>query len=127
MLAFLTDAHISLSVAEQVKAKRPECPIYSLRHWRGGELLNAPDHVILAAALAEGLTLVTYDLRTIVPLISQWMTEWNEHAGVVFIDDRTIVQEDVGGQVLALLELWDAGHDENWASAVTYARPPRRS
>jgi len=126
MLSFLTDAHISLSVAEQVKAKRPECPIYSLPHWRSGELLNAEDDVILAAALAEGLTLVTYDLRTILPLITQWMTERREHAGVLFIDDRTIVLEDVGGQVLALLELWDAAHDETWANSITFAGPPRR-
>jgi hypothetical protein len=126
MLSFLTDAHISLSVAEQVKAKRPECPICSLRHWRNGELLNAEDGVILAAALAEGLTLVTYDLRTILPLIMQWMTEGREHAGVLFIDDRTIAQEDVGSQMLALLELWDAAQNENWANAVTYVRPPRR-
>jgi hypothetical protein len=126
MLAFLTDAHISLSVAEQVKAKRPDCPVYSLRHWRNGELLNADDDVILAAAHTEGLTLVTYDLRTIVPLVMQWMSEEREHAGILFIDDRTIVQEDVGSQVLALIQLWDSARYENWTNVITYARPPVR-
>lgn len=126
MLHLLTDAHISLSVAEQVKAKRPDCLIYSLRNWRQGALLNAEDDVILTKALAEGLTLVTYDQRTILPLISQWMAEGREHAGVVLIDDRTIAQEDVAGQVLALLELWDATHEESWRNAVTYVRPALR-
>jgi hypothetical protein len=125
-LALLTNAHISLSVAEQIKAKCPECPIYSLRHWRNGELLNAGDDAILTAALAEGLTVVTYDQRTIMPLVTKWMREGREHAGVLLIDDRTIVQEDVGGQVLALLELWNATHDENWANIVAYVKPFRK-
>src|SRR5438067_1983096 len=100
MLAFLTDAHISLSVAEQVKAKRPDCLIVSLRYWRDGALLNAEDDRILAAARTEGLNLVTYNQRTILPLITQWMAEGREHSGVLFIDDRTILQEDIGGQYL---------------------------
>ena len=126
MLALLTDAHISLSVAEQVKAKRPDCLIYRLRYWRDGALLNAEDDVILTKPLSEGVTLVTYDQRTIVPRITQWLADGREHAGVVLIDDRTIAQEDVGGQVLALVELWDTTHEENWANVVTYVRPSRR-
>ncbi len=66
MLAFLTDAHISPSVAKQVKAKQPEIVIRCLRDWRGGALLDAADEVILSAALEEGLSFVTYDQRTIV-------------------------------------------------------------
>ena len=124
MLALLTDAHISPRVAEQVKAKRPACSIYSLRFWRSGVFLEAEDAVILAKAHEERLTLVTYDQRTIVPLITQWMMEGREHAGVIFIDDRSIVQEDVGGQVLALVDLWDAAHTENWANMVAYLKPP---
>ena len=69
MLVLLTDAHISPNVAAQVKAKRPACTIYSVRFWRDGALLNAQDDVILAAAREEGLALVTYDQRTIVPLV----------------------------------------------------------
>jgi len=127
MLRLLTDAHISLSVAEQVRAKLPDCHIYSLRYWRNGALLNAEDHSILRDAHAEGLTFVTYDQRTIVPLITQWMAEGRDHSGVIFIDDRTIAQEDVGGQVLALLELWEAKREESWTNAVTYVRPSQSS
>ena len=123
MLAILTDAHVSLSLAEQVKAKRPEITIHSLRRWRGGALLREEDAVILAAALEEGLTLLTYDQRTIVPLVTQWAAEGRDHAGVIFIDDRSISQVDVGGQLRALLYLWDVAHAQDWKNAVSYLKP----
>lgn len=126
MLAFLTDAHISPKVAEQVKAKRPVCPIFSLRFWRDSALLNAEDEVILTAAQEEKLTLVTYDQRTIVPLLMQWMTEGRDHAGVLFVDEKSILQEDVGEQVNALIALWDTTQSENWANVISYLKPPRK-
>jgi hypothetical protein len=55
------------------------------------------------------------------------MSEGRDHAGILFIDDRTIVQEDAGSQVLALIELWDAACDENWTNVIAFARPLRRA
>ena len=126
MLAILTDAHISLSLAEQVRAKRPEITISSLRYWRAGAFLRAEDDVILTAAREEGLTLLTYDQHTIVPLVTQWATAGRDHAGVIFIDGRSIVQEDVGGQLRALINLWDKTHTQDWTNAVTYLKSPNR-
>lgn len=125
MLAFLTDAHISLSVAEQIKAKRPEIVIFSLHDWRSGTFLNADDDVILTAALEENLTIVTYDQRTIAPLVMQWAIEGRDHAGVVFIDDKSIAQADVGSKVRALLTLWDKTHEQDWRNAISYLHPDR--
>jgi len=124
MLALLTDAHISPKVAKQITAKRPEIRNYSLRSWRDGALLEAEDDVILEAAHEEGLSFVTYDQRTIVPLVTQWMMEGRDHAGVLFIDERSILQEDIGGQGRALLALWDASHGQEWANVVIYLKPP---
>ena len=45
MLALLTDAHISPSVTEQVRAKRVEIVIHSLQEWRGGAFLQAGDDI----------------------------------------------------------------------------------
>ncbi len=123
MLSLLTDAHISPSVAEQIKAKRPEIIIYSLQEWRDGALLEEENDVILAAALQDGLTLVTYDQRTIPPILTQWATECRDHAGVVFVDDNSIAQEDVGGKVRALLCLWDQSYTLDWTNAITYLKP----
>ncbi|HLK61755.1 MAG TPA: hypothetical protein VKU00_34735 [Chthonomonadaceae bacterium] len=123
MLALLTDAHISPIVAVQVKAKRAEIVIHSLREWREGALLHAGDDVILTAALEEGLTFVTYDQRTITSLAMQWAVEGHGHAGIIFIDEKSIAQEDVGGKVHALLTLWDKTHSQDWQNVISYLRP----
>ena len=124
MLALLTDAHLSPKAAEQITSKRPEITIYSLRLWRSGAFLGAEDEAILEAARTEGLTLVTYDQHTIVPLVTQWMTEGRGHAGVILIDERSILQKDIGGQVRALMDLWDRSQADNWTNVVTYLKPP---
>ena len=123
MAGLLTDAHISPRVAAQVRAKRPECQIHSLRTWRAGEFLDAEDHLILSAAHEDALMLVTYDQRTIVPLVTQWTMEGRDHSGVAFLDDRSIVQEDIGGQVLAGMELWDNLGREQSTNRIVYLRP----
>ena len=122
MLTLLTDAHISPNVAEQVKAKRPEIVIYSLQEWRGGALLRAGDDGILMAALEEGLTFVTYDQRTVAPMVTQWALEGRNHAGIIFVDEKSIAQEDIGGKVLALLSLWDKANSLDWTNAISYLK-----
>ena len=69
--------------------------------------------------------LVTYDQRTIAPLVMQWATEGRDHAGGVFIDDKSIAQADVGGKVRALLTLWDKAHEQDWKNAISYLQPDR--
>ncbi len=124
MLALLTDAHLLPKVAEQITSKRPEITIYSVRVWRSGAFLGAEDERILEAARTEGLTLVTYDQHTIVPLVTRWMSEGRDHTGVIFIDERSIMQKDIGGQVRALIDLWDRSQADNWTNVVTYLKPP---
>ena len=123
MLAFLTDAHISPDVAAQVKAKRPEIVIHSLREWREGALLRAEDDIILTAAWEESLTFVTYDQRTIAPLIVLWGAEGRDHAGVIFVNRCTIAQSDRGSQVRGLLALWEAKHTQDWTNLADYLKP----
>ena len=123
MLSLLTDSHVAIKVAEQVLAHRPEVSIQALRNWRDGAFLDAEDDVILQAARADGLTLVTYDQSTIVPLLIQWMTDGRDHAGVIFIDDRSIRQQDIGGQIRALVELWDKASADTWDNVVMYLKP----
>jgi len=119
----LTDAHLSPNVAEQINARRPDIAVYSLRHWREGSLLQAEDAEILARARTENLTLVTYDQRTIAPLLTQWAMEGREHSGVVFISKASILQSDRGGQVRALIALYDSMHTHDWTNAVAYLKP----
>ena len=91
-----------------------------------GDLCGKDDDLVLSAAHADNLTLVTYDQKTIAPLVMQWATEGRDHTGVIFIDDRSIVQEDVGGRVRALIDLWDKAHTQDWTNAVSYLKPTNR-
>ena len=90
-LSLLLDEHISAAVAAQVQSRRPEIPIQSIYHWRSGSLAGADDEPLLAAAAEDGRTLVTYDQRTIAPLLSDLTLVGRGHSGVVFVDDKTIV------------------------------------
>jgi len=125
MLGFLLDEQISYVVMEQVRQKRPEIRIESVLVWNGGDLCGKDDDMVLSAAHADSLTLVTYDQKTITPLVMQWATEGRDHTGVVFIDDRSILQEE-GGQVRALIDLWEKAHTQDWTNAVGYLKLTNR-
>lgn len=122
MLALLTDEHISWKIAEQINIKYPQISIESLQKWRMGKLLRAADEVILSAAFEEKLTLVTYDENTIPSILTQWAFEGHDHAGVIFINKRTIYQNDFGGQVRALLRLWNETHDQDWTNMTIHLK-----
>ena len=125
MLALLLDEQISFVVAEQVRAKRPEIPIESVRDWRGGALVGAADEALLRGAAAEQRTLVTYDQKTIPPLLSAWAATGEEHGGVLFVDNRTIAPSDIGALVLALIEQWDEGSGWDWTNRIWFVRRAR--
>ena len=69
MLSFLLDEQISLEVAEQINNKYPEISIISIHSWNNGNYLSVSDKKILQAAKVEELTLVTYDQKTIYPIL----------------------------------------------------------
>jgi hypothetical protein len=119
-LRLLLDEHITPAVAVQLSRHRPTASILTLNAWQRGTYLGAPDDALLAAAQAAGLTLVTYDLRTIPPLLKQWGEDGTTHGGVIFVDVRTIVPNDVGALVRALAQLWDAEHATPWTDRVIY-------
>jgi hypothetical protein len=86
--------------------------------------VGATDEVLLLAAAKDRLTLVTYDLRTIPNLLAQWEEEegvW--HAGVLFVDHRTIRPNDFGGLIRALALFWKDHHRFDWRDRVSYLPP----
>jgi hypothetical protein len=94
MLSLLTDEQISYVVAEQVKAKRPDIAIVSMRIWQGGAFEGVDDEPMLLAAHQSGLTLISYDQKTIPPILLNWGAIGQNHAGVIFVDNFTIAQGD---------------------------------
>jgi predicted nuclease of predicted toxin-antitoxin system len=123
MLLFLLDENISPEVARQVADKRPDIAITSVYLWHEGEFKGKSDEKILAVAYQESMTLVTYDQKTIVPVLVQWGQAEREHAGVVFLDERSIPNNNFGAQVRSLIALWDASHTDDWTNRVEFLRP----
>jgi hypothetical protein len=93
--------------------------VLSLKEWG---YLGESDEVILSSAYEEGLTLVTYDLRTISPLLKSWSEVGRAHGGVIFIDGKTIAPDNFGALVRALSSIWDRDARASWRNRVVYLR-----
>ena len=124
MLRLLTDEQISYVVAEQIRANRPDIVIESLRAWQGGAFEGVDDAVLLEAAARAGWTLVTYDQKTIPPILIEWGATRRHHGGVIFSDNFTIAQSDIGALVRALIAQWDRTNEWDWTDRVDYLRRP---
>ena len=120
MLQFLLDEHISSAVAEGLRRKGRSLRVVCLAEWEGGAFLGQPDEACLRAAAREGLTLVTYDRRTIPALLKRWAEEGRRHGGVIFVDEKTIVPSDVGGLVKALGLVWREMGKWDWTDRVGF-------
>ena len=120
MLQLLTDEQISPAVARQAPNRCRGIPITAMQAWEGGHFLSASDELVLQEAHRQKLTLVTFDLRTIPPLLRLWAEQGIDHGGVILVDERTISQSDIGGLVAALCAVWKAHRDLDWTNRVIY-------
>ncbi len=88
--------------------------------WENGQFIAQDDAACLKNAAAVGLTLVTYDRRTIPPLLKSWGEEQCDHGGVIFIDEKTISPADIGGQVRALANLARKAAKWDWTNRICF-------
>ncbi|HWB52839.1 MAG TPA: hypothetical protein VG722_01555 [Tepidisphaeraceae bacterium] len=126
MLSLLLDEQISPTVAEQARRKYPQVRIVAFREWHGGRFMGTADSIFIPEAAGEKLTLVTYDQRTIRPLLKSWMEQGIDHGGVIFVDAKTIPPQDFGGLVKALGQLWKIERKAEWKNRVVFLRRPSK-
>jgi hypothetical protein len=93
MLKLLLDEHISRHVSTGLRRRNRLIEIFCMSEWEEGTL-GQDDSVCLHAAALRGLTVVTYDRRTIPPLLKDWAEQERDHGGVIFVDERTIAPSD---------------------------------
>jgi uncharacterized protein DUF5615 len=122
VLKLLLDEHISPDVAEGLRRRNPKLVVHYLNEWEGGDFLGRDDSACLQQAARQGLTLVTYDRRTIPPLLKTWAEEERAHAGVVFVDEKTISPADIGGLVRALKQLARESGRWDWTNRIYFLR-----
>ncbi len=123
MLSFLLDEQISHVVAEQVRLKRPDIRIESVLHWQEGDLSGAADVIVLSVAHRERLSLVTYDQKSIPPLLMELAMSDGHHSGVIFVDKNTIPSDSIGVLVQALIAFYDHYNALIWTDIVMFRSP----
>jgi hypothetical protein len=122
MVKMLLDEHISPAVADGLRRRNRLLTVVCMAAWEQGEFLGQQDSVCLQQAAVQGLTLVTYDRRTIPPLLKVWAEEQRRHGGVIFVDEKTISPADAGGLVRALNELARTTARWDWSNRVCFLR-----
>ena len=81
MLKLLLDEHISPDVAHGLRRRHSKLEVRYMVEWENGHFLGQADSPCLREAAAQRLTLVTYDRRTIPPLLKSWAEEGRTHGG----------------------------------------------
>src|SRR6202047_2338450 len=122
MLRLLLDEHISPRVADGLRRRNRLLVASCLAEWEEGEFLGQQGSACLQQAAVKGLTFVTYDRRTIPPLLKAWAEEQRKHGGVVFVDEKSISLVDIGGLVWALAKLSKETGNWDWTNRICFLR-----
>lgn len=122
MLRLLLDEHISPDVADGLRRRAASLVVHCLAELESGILLGQNDSFLLEYAARQSLTLVTYDLRTIPPLLKVWAEAGRRHGGIIFVDEKTISPADIGGLIQALLTLAKRTTKWDWTDRICFLR-----
>jgi hypothetical protein len=114
MIGLLLDEHLSPEIALGLRRLNLPILVYSMNEWNGGTFLGRPDSECLAEAARQGLTLVTYDCRTIPRLLKGWREQGRSHAGIIYVQQKTIRSDDIGTLVRALARLIPEQGELDW-------------
>jgi hypothetical protein len=122
VLKLLLDEHISPDVASGLRRRNRALVVHCMAEWEGSGFLGKEDFACLLEAARQRLTLVSYDRRTIPPLLKLWAEEQRSHGGVIFVDEKTISPANIGALVQALTQLSRETGKWDWTDRVYFLR-----
>jgi hypothetical protein len=122
MLKFLLDEQIPPAVAAGFRRRHRAVSIHHLAEWEQGRCMGQTDEQLLHEASAQGLTLVTYDRKTVPPLLKIWAESGRDYGGVIFVDQKTISSSNFVGLIRALHQLWGETAQWHWTNRVLLLR-----
>ena len=125
MLHILTDEQIDPDVAAAARKRCRGIQITTLYEWLEGHFVGASDEDLLQEAARQGMTLLTFDLKTFPPLLRIWAERGTDHAGAIFVDNKSFAQNDFGGISTALAELWEVHGPYDWKNRFFFLTPRR--
>lgn len=117
-MRLLLDEHVSPAIARGLLDIGID--VITVSSWQGGVLRSTADDHILVTAAAERRVLVSFDVKTIPPLIDRWATRGIHHAGVILISRKTFQQDDISGIVRALRALVAERGNEDWQDQMAF-------
>lgn len=122
-MRLLLDAHVSPAVARALQLDGIDA--VALRDWLDGAFRAAADDDLLAAALEDGRVLVSFDCRTLPPLLRELAETGQHHAGVILVDERTLRPNDIGELQRALRRLIECSGAADWQDVAVFLRSGR--
>ena len=122
MLKLLLDEHISPDVAIGLRRHAKGISVFCLAQWEDGRFLGLADDMLLREAAARKFALVTYDRRTIPPLLKTWAEAGIDHGGIIFVDEKTIPPSDIGGLIRSLRILVRETTKWDWTNRICFLR-----
>jgi predicted nuclease of predicted toxin-antitoxin system len=123
-MKLLLDEPLSPNLVEVVRSLAPLLDIVSIHQWQDGQFTNQPDERILRSAAAEGRVLVTFDVRTIPAILSDFAVCGENHAGVIFISAKSFASNDFKSLARAIAERAEQAGDEDWRNRVEFLTKP---
>ena len=88
----------------------------------GGKYLGADDKTVLQEVAKHNYVLVSYDLRTMQPVLKEFAEQEVSHAGVVLVDEKTTPPNNFGALARVLSSLAVANKTRNWENRVVFLR-----
>lgn len=121
-LSFLLDEHLPPAIEQVARTMGAVFAVRSLVAVEQGQLRGLPDDLVLQYCREHGHILVTADLATIPTTLREWADRQVDHAGVIFLSQKTMPTHDAVRLAKALLRVAEMSAGLDWTNRVVFLK-----